>query len=169
MKKGTLEISIILTIFTLLTFFSPVIAKGIEVNQEEISRQQLEAQISLFKNALDKFGATDLMQVVDLYTLGHKERNGVYQYAVLCDNLKQEFIKQRDDPSKTFWIIGGSSPWLADYKLLENKKVDDKTQIIKLQLHWQASGYNDYEEKTLTISKQGNKWFITSISPMPQF
>lgn len=130
---------------------------------------QLESQVKFFKDAIDKLGATSPSQVVDLYILGHRNRNGVYQYAVLCNNLKEDFIKQLGEPSKSFWIIGGSSPWLVDYKLLENKKIDDHTYAVKIQLHWQASGYDNYEEKILTIVNQENKWCITSIIPPTPF
>lgn len=165
MKKRKTGIFIICClIFSLFIVLFTVTAKDNSTSSTEITRLQLEAQVEFFKDALDKFGATKPLEAANLYALGFKERNGVYQYSVLCDKLKESFIKKMGEPSKSFWNIGVSSPWLEDYTILEDKKLNDITHEIKLKLHWVASGnYNEYEEKILTIAKEENKWCITSI------
>ncbi|MHC1681594.1 MAG: hypothetical protein AB6733_01335 [Clostridiaceae bacterium] len=165
MKKRKTGIFIICClVFSLFISIFTVMAKDTSTSSTEITREQLEAQVNLFKNALDKFGATEPLEAANLYALGFKERNGVYQYSVLCDILKESFIKEMGEPSKSFWVIGVSSPWLEDYTILEDKKLNDNTHEIKLKLHWVASGnYNEYEEKLLTITRQQDKWCISSI------
>lgn len=165
LKKRMIGISVICIIFfTMIVSITPVYSINKKIDTTEIIRLQLEAQVGLFKKALDKFKATDPIQAVDLYVLGFKERNGALQYSVLCDSLKQSFIKEMGEPSKSYWIIGTSSPWLQDYRILEHKKINNQTYVFKIKLHWVASGnYNEYEEKTLTVIKNKNKWCISAI------
>jgi len=165
LKKKLIGIPLVcIILFTIITSTISVYSIDNNIVPIEITKLQLEAQVNLFKKALDKFGATDPMETVDLYVLGFKERNGALQYAVFCDSLKQNFIKEMGEPSKSYYIIGDSSPWLQDYRVLENKKINDQTYVIKIKLHWVASGnYNEYEQKTLTVIKEMNKWCITNI------
>ena len=68
------------------------------------------------------------------------------------------------DPTNSFWIFGGSSPWLGDYSVIKSKKINSSFEIT-IKLHWVASGnYSEYEEKTLTIvNNNNNKWCIKNI------
>jgi hypothetical protein len=165
LKKRIIEIFTACAMgFASIIYTGSVYASDNNIASTEITRPQLEGQVNLFKEALDKFGAINPIEAVDLYVLGFKERNGAYQYSILCDKLKQNFIKEMGEPSKSFWVIGVSSPWLQDYRILENKKVNNQTYLIKFRLHWVASGnYNQYEDKALTVVKEGNKWCISDI------
>ena len=87
-----------------------------QIRTEAVNSQQLKAQIVFFKEALDQFGAVSPKQVIELWVKGFEERNGVLQYSVLCDKLKDKFVKNLGEASNYFWIIGGSSPSLQRMK-----------------------------------------------------
>jgi hypothetical protein len=138
-------------------------AEAYNVPENNLTLQQIKAQIYLFDKALNEFGATSPEQALDMWVNGFKNRNGVMQYSVLCDGLKKDWIKRMGDPTNSYWIIGGSSPWLGDYTVIKSKKLNSSYKVT-VKLHWVASGnYNDYEEKTLTIVKVNNKWCIKEI------
>ncbi|MGH4117416.1 hypothetical protein [Clostridium sp.] len=117
----------------------------------------------LFKEALDQFGATSPNQVVELWAKGFKERNGVLQYSVYCDKLKENFIKNRGEAPTSYWIIGASSPWLQNYEIINNKKLSNNSYEITVKLTWVAVQYNKSEKRTLIIVKEKNKWCIENI------
>ena len=153
-----------LFIVSLLIFqYIKVSAETFNTAPNNLSLQQIKAQIYLFDKALNEFGAISPEQAVDIWVKGFKNRNGVMQYSVLCDDLKKDWIKRIGDPTNSFWIIGGSSPWLGDYTVIKSKKINSSFEIT-IKLHWVASGnYNEYEEKTLTIINSKNKWCIKNI------
>ncbi|MDT8719653.1 hypothetical protein IAI10_23720 [Clostridium sp. 19966] len=125
MKKFCLRF----TIFLLSTFVM-VKAQGLsekcfasETIGPPLTLDQIKGQIYLYDQALKEFGAASPEQAVDIWAEGYKNRNGVMQYSVMCDKLKKQWLKDQGDPTNSFWIIGGSSPWLVDYTLLEKKKI----------------------------------------------
>ena len=169
MKKiiyKNIEMVLISNIFivSLLIFQSiNISAQTLNSPQNNLTPQQIKAQIYLFDKALNEFGAVSPEQALDIYVNGFKKRNGVMQYSVLCDNLKKDWIKRMGDPTTSYWIIGGSSPWLGDYTVLKSKRTNSLYEVT-IKLHWVASGnYNEYEEKTLTIVNDNKKWCIKAI------
>jgi hypothetical protein len=68
----------------------------------EITKQQMEAQISFFNDALTEFGASTPEQAVQLWVKGDQARNGVFKYSVSCDKLKEWLINRWGDPEKSF-------------------------------------------------------------------
>lgn len=134
-----------------------------QIYTEAVTSQQLKAQILFFKEALDQFGAISPKQVVELWVKGFEERNGVLQYSVLCDKLKDKFVKNLGEASNSFWIIGGSSPSLQKYEIVSNKKLSNSSYETTVKLTWVATQYNKSEIKTLIIVNEKNKWCIEDI------
>jgi len=131
-----------------------------EVNPP-ISHQQTKAQVELFQQALDKFGATSPEQVINIWASGEKMRNGVFHYAVACDELKSKFIKLWGEPKDGYWIIGGSSPWLERYEIVYNKKLNNSTYEAKIRFLWITSaGPSGFTETTLHIVKNKDTWCV---------
>jgi len=131
-----------------------------EVNPP-ISHQQSKGQVELFQQALDKLGATSPEQVINIWASGEKMRNGVFHYAVACDELKSKFIKLWGEPKDGYWIIGGSSPWLERYEIVYNKKLNNSTYEAKIRFYWITSaGPSGFTETTLLIVKNKDTWCV---------
>lgn len=125
---------------------------------------QLQAQISLFKEALDLFSATSPQQAAEIWASAWGKRNGAMQYAVYCSELKKQMEKELGDATNSLWVIGTSSPWLTKYEIINNKKVNENTYMITVRLHWAtSSGESKPSENTLTVVGDKGKWCIKSV------
>lgn len=130
-----------------------------------ITTEQTKAQIELFKQALDEFGATSPEQVIRIWVKTEKTRNGVYHYSVGCKELKSKIIKDLGDPRDTYWIYGVSSPWLDRYEVVSKNKISDTEYIVKLKFFSStSSGPFNTTENTLSIIKNGDIWCVNKVS-----
>ncbi|MFL0248752.1 hypothetical protein [Candidatus Clostridium stratigraminis] len=126
-----------------------------------ITNEQTKAQVQLFREALDKFGATSPEQVISIWANAEKSRNGVLHYAVSCNELKNKIIKGWGEPRDSFWIYGGSSPWLEKYEILYNRKLNDTEYEAKIKFFWVSSaGPSKPTETTLLIVKNKDIWCV---------
>lgn len=132
--------------------------------ESEISRQQMEAQISFFDDALNEFGAATPDQAVALWAKGDETRNGVYKYSVSCDQLKQWLVNRWGKPKKSFWIIGGSSPWLTGYQIMNKKTLSpQKLQYTVKYSRATSAGPEKPSIEQLTVVKFKDKWCISGV------
>jgi hypothetical protein len=144
-------------------FIDKILFDDPEINK--VSFQQMSAQAYLFHQALNEFGATSPLQVVELWVKADQTRNGVLKYAVSCDNLKKKFIEKRGKADEAFWIIGGSSPWLDRYETVEAKKIGESTYIYTLKYYWTSSlGESEPELFSLTVVRTKGKWCVQQVS-----
>ena len=128
---------------------------------DKVKFQQIKAQVYLFKQVLDEFGAASPLEAADLWAKSEGKRNGVYQYAVSCDELKQKIIEKWGKAEENFWIIGGSSPMNSKYEIVKNDKINDTTHIIKIKFYWATSlGEEEPTYNTLTIIKGSKYWCV---------
>jgi len=128
------------------------------------SYQQLKAQVSYFQDAIDELGATSPLQVANLWAKAEKTRNGVYQYAVACNKLKEEIIKKLGKADESFWNIGVSSPWLSKYEIVKNTRIDNSTYEIILKYYWTTStGDMKPTFNTLKIIKNNSYWCVKDV------
>lgn len=129
-----------------------------------ITHQQTKAQVNLFREALDKFGATSPEQVISIWVNAEETRNGVFHYAVACEDLKERIIKEWGEPEDTYWIYGGSSPWLDKYEIVYNKKLSDSEYEVKIRFFWgTSSGPSKPSENTLLIIKDKDIWCVKEV------
>ncbi|NLZ47866.1 MAG: hypothetical protein GX895_03610 [Clostridiales bacterium] len=134
------------------------------IGNEPVSHQQSKAQVAFFQQVVDEFGPSSLEELIRLWTKGDAMRNGVYKYAVSCKELKEEIVKKWGKAEENYWIIGGSSPWLAKYEVLEKKKIDKNNYEVKIKYYWETSaGPSDSTEEVLLISKINDKWCVKDI------
>lgn len=171
--------SLIILVTTILLILNTVYDISLEMNStdntvfgyenkqpviNEANFQQTKAQVEFFKQALDQLGATTPEQVVTLWTKAEETRNGVFHYAVACDELKEKIIKEWGDPQKSFWIIGTSSPWLYRYEIVSKKKLNDLAYEIKIKYFWTTSaGQSEPTENTLVIIKNRDIWCVKEV------
>jgi hypothetical protein len=130
-----------------------------------ITPEQTKAQIELFKQALDEFGATSPEQVISIWVKTEKTRNGVYHYSVACKELKRKIIEDLGAPKDSYWIYGVSSPWLDRYEVISKDKISDTEYNVKLKFFWStSSGPFNTTENTLSIIKNGDTWCVKKVS-----
>lgn len=131
--------------------------------EKDVKIHQLQQAVSLFKEALNKFGASSPIQAAELWAEGIKTRNGALQYSVLCDKQKEQFEKEfKDNPS---WVTGFSSPWVTKYEIISSEKVDANTYDIKVKFYWATSaGEEKPTESNLVVSKVNDKWCISKLN-----
>ncbi|WP_055665985.1 hypothetical protein [Desnuesiella massiliensis] len=129
-----------------------------------ITDEQRKSQILFFQQALDELGATSPEQVVKIWAKAELTRNGIFHYAVACDELKSDLIRKWGNPEENFWNIGASSPWLDKYEIISNKKLSVSAFEVKIKFYW-ATSYTPIEttETTLTIIKNGNIWCVKEV------
>jgi hypothetical protein len=151
-----------LCIFILMYLLMPKHIYAISKSEiDPVKFQQTKAQVYLFKQVLDEFGATSPNEVIELWAKSESKRNGVYQYAVSCNEQKQKIIEKWGKAEENFWIIGGSSPWNDKYEIVENEKIDDNTYIIKIKFYWSSSsGEQEATYDILTIVKENKYWCV---------
>lgn len=130
----------------------------------EVTHEQTKAQVSLFREALDKFGANSPEQVISIWANGEKTRNGVFHYVVACNELKARFIQEWGQPEDSYWIHGTSSPWLDRYEVAYNNKLSDFEHEVKLIFYWTTSaGPTEPSETILSIIKNGDIWCVKEV------
>lgn len=136
-------------------------SKTFYLQTNPITHEQTKAQVKLFREALDKLGATSPEQVISIWANAENTRNGVFHYTVACDELKNKIIKEWGEPEDSFWIYGGSSPWLDKYEILYNKKLNDSEYEAKIKFFWiSAGGPSKPTETTLRIVKNKDRWCV---------
>ncbi len=75
-----------------------------------------------------------------LWVRGDETRNGVYKYAAGDSRIKQWLTDRWGKPEKSFWIIGGSSPWLTGFEFAETKNIAEKVVRYNVTYYWSTSG-----------------------------
>lgn len=133
-------------------------------DMNHVTHTQTKAQVDFFKKALDELGATSPEQVIKLWVKAEQTRNGVFHYAVACDELKDKIIKKWGEPQEHFWIIGGSSPWLDRYEIIYNKKLNDSSYEVKIKYFWtNSTGPSEPTQNTLVIIKNKDIWCVKEV------
>lgn len=128
------------------------------------TQEQIKAQVGFFKQALDEFGATSPEQVINVWVKSEQTRNGVYHYAVACDDLKHKIIEKLGEPKEYFWIYGASSPWFDRYEIVSKRKLSESGYEIKIKFFWKtSSGDSRPTFSTLTIVKNKDIWCVKEV------
>lgn len=160
--KRTFTILVFLSVMASSAFAAATPGKGLD-SDEKISRQQMEAQIYFFQDVLAGFTANSPDRAVELWVKGDQTRNGVYKYAAACDSLKQQLIGEWGTPEKSFWIIGGSSPWLTGHKILSKTDLSSTQIQYVVQYEWTTSaGPEPPSTEQLTLEKTQDGWCVAS-------
>ncbi|MGI5986474.1 MAG: hypothetical protein ACOX7O_11600 [Oscillospiraceae bacterium] len=168
MKKKILFSFIALTlILSAIAHASAATSSGKSLDPDaKISKQQMEAQIYFFNSVLLEFAAPSPDRAVELWVKGDQTRNGVYKYAVADDLLKQRLVSEWGTPEKSFWIIGGSSPWLTRYSILSKTELSPTEIQYVVQYEWATSaGPETPSTEKLTLQKTNAGWYVKNVIP----
>lgn len=124
-------------------------------------RISLEGAIKLFEELAEYYDNKTPDQVAEFWAKGVKERNGVFQYAVLNKGLKEQFKKKVEERGS--WVTGFSSPWVESYEVTK-EKVNESTWEYKIVFKAVTSAKDSYNwNATLMIGKENDKWRIIDI------
>ena len=131
-----------------------------ESSRVEINTKELEArksQVALLEEALiphDPFGA------VKTWAEGVKNHNGALQYAVMTPELKKEVYPKLVE---TNWSTGGSSPWIKDYQIREQYRVEQEKYGFIVQFAYTDSTDATFTTKQyVTVENFKGNWLIAS-------
>lgn len=134
--------------------------------RDDLKLQKAKAQIHLLKQVLEEFGAETPEEAAEFWAKGEEERNGIFQYVVACDELKNRIQQELGDMEDNLWVIGTSSPWVKSYKIMPKKEMDKNTYEIKIIYYWTTStGEITPSEVNLTVAKQKVFWCVKDVKP----
>lgn len=166
MKKGLYckkVLTILILILTIFIKINIVQAKD-NINDSEVYINQLEEKNKLFKETLDKFGASSMEEAVSLYCEGVEQRSGPLQYSVMCNILKKDFADKMETDKNYAWVTGVSSPWVTEYKTLDTKKINDDTYLVTVEFTLNdAKGVFGKNKVELELKSHDGKWCISRI------
>ena len=155
---------ILIATITLLSGIKYIHANKLEINDETVYINQLEEKNKLLIEALDNFGAYSKEQAIEIYAEGVKTRSGPLQYSVMCKNLKEDFIKTMEEDENYAWVTGFSSPWVKEYKIVEDKRNKDNSYTVVIKFYWETGGGPFGETNTtLTLVNENEIWCIKDI------
>lgn len=152
-------------IITIIVAFLLIPSTGTVKAQDEkdIKISELETKLKLYDEALNELQAGNPEETALIYAKGVQKRNGVMQYSVMSNSLKEVFKKEMWNE---YWVTGVSSPWVSDYKIISNKRgfIAYKNTI---RFNWAtSSGPAGSTIEELTIAKENGKWRIVRIKAM---
>lgn len=166
MKKGLYckkVLTILILILTIFIKINIVHAKD-NINDSEVYINQLEEKNKLFKETLDKFGASSMEEAVSLYCEGVEQRSGPLQYSVMCNILKKDFTDKMETDKNYAWVTGVSSPWVTEYKTLDTKKINNDTYLVTVEFTLNDSkGVFGKNKVELELKSHDEKWCISRI------
>lgn len=90
-----------------------------------------------------------------------KTRNGAWQYAIMDDKLRAEYLAQFEESN---WVTGFSSPWVETYRVIRESVDENGNVTFKVEFDWYTSaGYAYSNSGILTVSKFENpdRWLLT--------
>ncbi len=89
-----------------------------------------------------------------------KQRTGAFRYALLSSDLKK---KEQKDYEDIYWVIGGSSPWVASYDVKALRTPNASTAQYEIHYILTDSTRMKYDAiETLDLKKEGAYWYVTS-------
>lgn len=106
-------------------------------------------------------------EAVKLWGRGEQTRNGAMQYAVLSPQLRRE-ADNSAYVCQTYWVTGGSSPWVGPITIMKRNKLSD-TKIEYTLSFPEITSVPPHTTSTekLIVEKLSNNgqegWFITQI------
>jgi hypothetical protein len=134
-----------------------------KISLYDINKTALKARNKLFEEFVACYDPKTPDEVAELWARGIKERNGVFQYVSLDNQLKKDFKDLAKKQNRFSWITGFSSPWVEDYKITK-KKLNENTWEYGIVFKAASSIPETYTwNAKLIVSNEENKWRIVDI------
>ena len=136
----------------------------LDIKKREEDMNSLIKHIAFADEALGKFKVESPEKVVELWAEGMTSGNGVLQYALMDNVLKDKFKEYLKDIKNLSWDTRREDKIINDYEFFEETAVSDKIKIYKVNFTYidkdnsEQLGYN-----TITVAYENGKWVIASI------
>lgn len=136
----------------------------LDIKKREEDMNNLIKHIALADEALGKFKVESPERVVELWADGMTSGNGVLQYALMDNALKNKFKEYLKDTENLSWDTRKEDKIINDYEFFEETVVSDKIKIYKVTFNYidkeevEKTGYN-----TLTVAYENGGWVIAYI------
>lgn len=148
-------------LFSLLTVLVLGILGGFICYREKSNDHLQERRIELLEDALAPKTADG---VAYSWAEAVKTRNGAWQYALMNDILRRQYVKEFEE---TNWVTGFSSPWVEKYKI-SRQSVDEKGSVrFQINFDWYtSSGYAYSNTASLVATRYdtgqvNERWLIS--------
>ncbi|MBU8880421.1 hypothetical protein BGM26_15820 [Bacillus sp. FJAT-29790] len=129
--------------------------QSVNYNGTDQATERLKQQISLLEQAVAPVSAKD---AAAKWAKALSDRNGAYQFALFTEAYKKTTLPYFEYEG---WVTGGSSPWVNDLKIKEEKKVNQSTYTFKIEFKLQSStGSYGKESATITVKQVNKNWYI---------
>lgn len=131
------------------------VVRTVELSEMDQATERFNLQIRLLEQAI---APTSAQEAASKWAKALSDRNGAYQFALFT-----EAYKKTTQPYFEYegWITGGSSPWVNDFEIKEEKKVDQSTYTFKIEFNLHSStGFYGKESATITVKKVKENWYI---------
>lgn len=152
-------IIILAVLFLVISSVGPIKAEDVK----DIKIHELETKLKLYDEALKELNTSSPEETAIIYAKGVKGRNGVMQYSVMSDSLKEVY---KEEMWNEYWITGVSSPWVEDYRIV-SKKRGFISYKITVKFNWATSaGSAGSTQEELTIAKEKGKLKIVRIKSL---
>lgn len=136
----------------------------LDIKKREEDMNSLIKHIAFADEALGKFKVESPEKVVELWAEGMTSGNGVLQYALMDNVLKEKFKEYLKDTKNLSWDTRKEDKIINNYEFFEETAVSDKIKIYKVNFTYidkdesEKLGYN-----TLTVAYENERWVIASI------
>jgi len=134
-----------------------VFAAAAEVNKFEVRSE-------LLMEAMEQVGVCRPEAAAEVWANGLEARSAALQYAVMDDELRQDFAARWEENAPN-WVTGVSSPWVESYEIVRTTEPSKGSRVIELRFSTATSTgpAGDYNA-ILTIEQEGDFWHISKIS-----
>lgn len=121
-------------------------------------------QRDLLKDAMNYVGVDSPEKAVDVWSEGLKQRSAAIQYSVMTKELKDIYEKNLKETNAN-WVTGMSSPWVEGYEIINEKKVNDKTQSFEIKYDTASStGASAPFTVVLEVINDNDFWHILKVN-----
>lgn len=148
-------------LFTLLAVLVFGTVGGIYYYRENKNNRLQERRIQLLENALAPKTADG---VAYSWAEAVKTRNGAWQYAIMNDTLRKQYLKEFEESN---WVTGFSSPWVEKYKVIR-QSVDEKGSVsFQINFDWYTSSGYAYSNTAVLVASRydqgqvNERWLIS--------
>lgn len=108
------------------------------------------------------FVAQSSKQAIEAWSQALKDRNGAVQYAYLSKQLRARYYFVFEELN---WVTGGSSPWIDQYKVTKEKKIDDRSGEFEIDFVVTNSAKEMKKEKVkVAVQFEKGKWIVSDIA-----
>ncbi|MEN6389793.1 MAG: hypothetical protein ABFD04_05205 [Syntrophomonas sp.] len=148
-------------LFSLSLVLALGILGGVFYYRENENNQLQERRIQLLEDALAPKTADG---VAYSWAQAVKTRNGAWQYALMNDILRRQYLKEFEEAN---WVTGFSSPWVEKYKV-SRQSVDEKGSVnFQINFDWYTSSGYAYSNTAILVATRydsgqvNERWLIS--------